>query len=64
MSELEALLREREGYLVRGRKDRVAQVDAELKRLGFAVGKLDKGEPEAAVVERPEKAVKAKPRRR
>lgn len=37
MSEVEALLREREGYVVRGRKDRVAQVDAELKRLGFAV---------------------------
>lgn len=63
MSEVEALLREREGYLVQGKKDRVAQVDAELKRLGFAVGKLDKGDPEAATKSTPERAVKAKPRR-
>ncbi|MFD7791026.1 hypothetical protein [Streptomyces sp. NPDC059759] len=30
-----ALLREREGYLRRGREDRVADVDAELERLGY-----------------------------
>lgn len=33
----EALLIEREGYLARGRADRVAQVDAELANLGLAV---------------------------
>lgn len=32
----EALLVEREGYVARGRKDRVAQVDAELEALGLA----------------------------
>lgn len=32
-----SLLREREGYVVRGLKDRVAQVDAQLARLGYAV---------------------------
>lgn len=37
MSEIEALLNERAGYLARGRKDRAAEVAAELKRLGVAV---------------------------
>lgn len=37
MSDVESLLREREGYVRRGLKDRVAQVDAELARHGFAV---------------------------
>lgn len=45
MSEVEALLREREGYVVRGRKDRVAQVDAELKRLGFEVETTEAVQP-------------------
>lgn len=30
----EALNKEREGYVAKGQKDRVAEVDAELKRLG------------------------------
>lgn len=30
-----ALLRERDGYVARGRGDRVDQVEAELERLGF-----------------------------
>lgn len=34
---LEALLVEREGYVRRGLKDRVAQVDAAIKALGFEV---------------------------
>lgn len=34
---VEALLLEREGYVARGRMDRVAQVDAELARFGVAV---------------------------
>lgn len=36
-SDVTALLRERTGYVLRGLSDRVAQVDAELKRLGYAV---------------------------
>lgn len=31
-----ALVKERAGYVVHGRSDRVAQVDAELKRLGVS----------------------------
>ena len=34
---VQALLIEREGYLRRGRKDRVAAVDAELKKYGVEV---------------------------
>lgn len=33
--EIDALLEERHGYVVRGLADRVAQVDAELARLGY-----------------------------
>lgn len=36
-AEVEALLREREGYVRRGRADRVAQVEAAIAALGFAV---------------------------
>jgi hypothetical protein len=36
-TEVDALLNERAGYVVRGMKDRVAQVDAEIKRLGGVV---------------------------
>lgn len=36
MPSVRALLAEREGYLKRGRADRVAQVDAELARYGIA----------------------------
>lgn len=37
IADVEALLREREGYLRRGRADRVAQVDAVLEGGGIAV---------------------------
>lgn len=51
----EALLIEREGYLARNRPDRVAQVDAELAKLGVAV---DDDVPEAPEVDdAPEAAV-------
>ena len=36
---VEALLRERQGYVTRGLPDRVAAVDAELARLGHEVEK-------------------------
>ncbi len=57
---VEALLVEREGYLARDRPDRVAQVDAELAKLGLAVEA-----PEAAVaLPEVETAVAAKPKGR
>lgn len=34
-SQIQALLRERDGYVLRGLSNRVAAVDAELKRLGY-----------------------------
>lgn len=37
MSDMEALLEERRGYVMRGLKDRVAQVDAAIKALGGVV---------------------------
>ena len=37
MSDLDALMLERAGYARRGLSDRVAQVDAEIKRLGGTV---------------------------
>jgi len=49
---LEALLVEREGYVRRGLKDRVAQVDAAIKALGFGVS----DDVETADLEAPEVA--------
>jgi hypothetical protein len=47
---VESLLREREGYVNRGLANRVAQVDAQLERLGFKV----EAEPEVeAAAKRP-----------
>lgn len=63
MTTVEALLFEREGYLRRGLRDRVAQVDRELARLGFHV--TDDDLPETAVPGDPERAVRntRRPRR-
>lgn len=63
--DVQALLFEREGYVLRGLANRVAQVDAELAKLGFAVEDAPAGAPEAAV-EAPEveTAAPAKTRRR
>jgi hypothetical protein len=55
---IQALRRERAGLVARGEKDRVAQVDAELERLG------DTGDVEAAVETAPEKAVTTPARKR
>ncbi len=49
----DALLREREGYARFGRDDRVAVVDAELKRLGVSRGSVHQG-TERAVRSKPE----------
>ena len=48
MSMIEALLEERRGYVVRGLKDRVAQVDAQIEALG-GVKVADDPEVEEAV---------------
>jgi len=50
-SRVEALLNERAGYVATGRKDRVAQVDAELAAFGVAVD--SDPEVEAAVPSKP-----------
>lgn len=48
---VQALLTEREGYLQRGRMDRVAEVDKQLAFYGIAVSKPSKVERAAAPVE-------------
>lgn len=58
MATVDALLREREGYVRAGKKDRVAQVDAELAKFGVAVGDI-----EEAVDGPVERAVKRGPGR-
>jgi len=63
MSEIEALLTEREGYVRRGLKARVAQVDAELKKHGVAVEDAPKIET-AAIAAPAERAVKPRPARK
>lgn len=50
------LLREREGYARYGRADRVADVDAELKRLGVAVP----GAKETAAESKPRRTARGK----
>lgn len=64
-----ALLREREGYVLHGRGNRVAEVDAELERQGVDVSKLPPGPPASPAPETtegaplPERAVPPKPQR-
>jgi hypothetical protein len=53
MSSIDALLSEREGYVRRGLKDRVAQVDAEIERLGGVVVDDSDGEVVETVVAAP-----------
>jgi hypothetical protein len=57
-----ALLQEREGYVLKGKGDRVAQVDAELQRMGVKAPRED-GAPETTKqAPPPEKATPARPR--
>ncbi len=56
MSDVESLLRERHGYVVRGLKDRVAQVDVAIKALGGVVVADDEPEVETASTEPTENA--------
>lgn len=54
MSDVAALLAERAGYVVRGRMDRVAQVDAVLATFGVAVGEDEADETPEIEPETPE----------
>lgn len=51
-AEVEALLIEREGYVRRGLRDRVAQVDAQLAQFGVAV-ETASVQPEVETASRP-----------
>lgn len=62
-TEVEALLAEREAYERSGKRDRLAQVDDRLARLGFAVEK-SKQAPERTDRGAPENAAKPKSRPR
>lgn len=58
-----ALLVEREGYVLKGKEDRVVQVDAELERLGVKSPR-DAGAPETTKqAPPPEKATPPRPGR-
>jgi len=57
MNQIESLLVEREGYLRRGKKDRVAQVDAALASLGYAI-------EAATIAPETERAIARKPKKR
>jgi len=57
-AKIEALLRERAGYVARGLKDRVAAVDSALATLGHKVA------PERATAAAPETTSAPKPRGR
>ncbi len=60
---IDALLTERRGYEVRGLKDRIAAVDAQLKELGYE-HKYLKSVETASVEPTVEVAAMSKPRRR
>lgn len=60
-AKIEGLLIEREGYVRRGLKDRVAAVDAELSALGYKRAKAEPAVETAAAAPAPETAA-AKPR--
>ena len=49
--QIAALIIEREGYMRRGLKDRVKQVDAVLDALGYKAPRSDKSQVETAAVE-------------
>jgi hypothetical protein len=61
---VEALLIERRGYEQRGMKDRVAQVDAALREVGYESKYMTDEVETAAVEQEAERATKKKPARR
>ena len=58
---IDALLVERDGYVRRGRKDRVAQVDAQLALFGISVGDVEVAD---SAVETEKAISKSAPRKR
>ena len=61
---IEGLLNERRGYLVRGKKDRVAAVDAQLKELGYENKEVSAPIEVATVEPQVERAAAPKVRKR
>lgn len=61
---IEALLTERRGYEQRGMKDRVAQVDAALREVGYENKHLADVVESATIENEAERATKKKPARR
>lgn len=61
MSRVEALLRERQGYVLRNLPARIKQVDAELARLGFAAETVVADAAVETAEARPTRTPKAKP---
>jgi len=62
---IDALLEERRGYVVRGKKERLAAVDEQLRQLGYPSGSVKEAPVEVAAVESSEETAAApKPRRR
>jgi hypothetical protein len=61
---IEALLTERRGYEQRGKKERVAQIDAALRDAGFDHECMADEVETAAVEQKAERATKKKPVRR
>ena len=55
--QIEALLIEREGYVRRGKQDRVKAVDETLRQLGYGSAVRESEPVEVAVVEPEERAV-------
>ena len=55
--QIEALLIEREGYVRRGKQDRVKAVDEALRQLGYGSAVRDSAPVEVAAVEPVEQAV-------
>lgn len=60
---INALLEERRGYLLRGKIERVRDVDAELARLGYAVEEVSTA-PETDVVPAPGRADTPTPKKK
>jgi hypothetical protein len=61
---IQGLLNERRGYEMRGKKDRVALVDQQLRELGFEPTYFEKSVETAAVEPESERAVAPKARKR
>ena len=61
---IEALLKERRGYVMRGKKDRIAAIDSQLKELGYETKQTADPIEVAAVEPEVERTVAPKVRKR